>query len=240
MLTTRRRRRRFVILFPGRAGGTFLGTGLAEHPAVTVKTEPLGMLARQSTDQQVRWIHRYLRGPLVSRAEAVGFTTKIDDIARPDALADDMRAVTARVILLDRSNEVKQAISAIRSRRLNEVTGHWNRRSPDHRLGSIEVDPEDFATRLARGRERRLATRAFALSLDLPLLELDYRDLLSTPATTFRRVFEHIGVAPHPVVGSTFKLTNDDLRESVSNFDTLRSGYADTEYEAMFDEVPQT
>src|SRR5690349_9925424 len=97
MPTSRRRLRRFVILFPGRAGGTYLASGLAEHPRITVKTEPLGMLARQGVDQQARWIHTFLRGPRVGRAAAVGFSTKVDDIARPDVLRDELRGVNASV-----------------------------------------------------------------------------------------------------------------------------------------------
>ena len=78
---------------------------------------------------------------------------------------------------------------------------------------------------------------AYATSLDLPLLRIDYRDLMIDPPATLARVFEHIGVEPRPVAGSTLKNTSDDLRESVSNFDELRAPYVGTEYEAMFDEV---
>ena len=39
--------------------------------------------------------------------------------------------------------------------------------------------------------------------------------------------------------GSTVKVTSDDLRESIENFDDLREHYVGTEYEAMFDEVLQ-
>src|SRR4051794_40961286 len=158
MPTRRRHLRRFVILFPGRAGGTYLGTGLAEHPAVTVKTEPLGLLARQGPDAPLRWVHDFLRGPILGRAAALGFTTKVADVPDTDALTAELRGVDASVILLDRANEVKQAISAIRSRRLNEVTGHWNRRSPDHRLGPIPIDAADLAERLPAVRARRQAT----------------------------------------------------------------------------------
>jgi len=237
MPTSRRRLRRFVILFLGRSGGTYLASSLAEHPMISVKTEPLGMLARQGADHQVDWIRAFLRGPVIGRAGAVGFSTKIADIARPDSFADELRAVGASVIWLDRANEVKQTVSVIRARQLNEAIGHWNRRPPDHHLGETAVDPDDFATRLVQVHERRRATREYAESLGLALLRLDYRDLLLDPEAVFRQAHAHIGVRPLPVIGSTYKVTSDDLRESVSNFDELRAPYVGTEYEAMFDEV---
>ena len=99
------------------------------------------------------------------------------------------------------------------------------------------VDPQEFATKLVNNRARKDALIAYATSLDLPLLRVDYRELMLDPPATVARVFEHIGVAPRAVAGSTLKNTSDDLRESVQNFDELRAAYAGTEYEPMFDEV---
>jgi hypothetical protein len=40
-----------------------------------------------------------------------------------------------------------------------------------------------------------------------------------------------------PLEARTLKHTNDDLRQVILNFDELRSGYAGTPYEHMFDEA---
>jgi hypothetical protein len=39
------------------------------------------------------------------------------------------------------------------------------------------------------------------------------------------------------VTGQTLKITSDDLRAAIVNFDQLRANYVGTQYEPMFDEV---
>ena len=39
------------------------------------------------------------------------------------------------------------------------------------------------------------------------------------------------------VTSNSLKVTSDDLRDSVKNFDELRARYVGTPYEPMFDEV---
>ena len=85
MLTTRRgrgkrERERFVILFPGRAGSSYLVTMLAAHPQIEVKSEVLGALRKDGSSAQLEWAARFLRGPLVSRHKAFGFKTKLRDV----------------------------------------------------------------------------------------------------------------------------------------------------------------
>lgn len=231
------RHRRFIVFFPGRAGGSFLASNLADHPDVLMTPEPLGVRrVRIGPEGQTRWVKRYYREPF--RAErAIGLSTKLTDIADPEWFADFLRARHTRVVLLSRANDVKRTISIIRAKVLKEETELWNREAGVRALGPTLVDPDEFATKLERNRARKEALIAYASGLDLPLLHIDYSELMLDPAATLTRVFEHIGVAPRAVEGSTLKNTSDDLRESVRNFDELRSRYAGTEYASMFDEV---
>jgi hypothetical protein len=237
MLVSRVGLRRFVILFPGRSGGTFLASALQQHRSISLRTEPLTASQHLGGDGQARWIHEYLRGPRLGTRRAVGLTTKLGDILDPDATGRVLRDLETRIVLLERRNDVKHAISIIRARALKDSTGSWNRRTPDPGLGPIAVNPEDFAFRLERSRARKAATAAYAEHLGLPLLRVDYAELLTTPTATFARVFEFVGLAPTEVTGETYKVTSDDLRESVRNFDELRARYVGTPLEAMFDEV---
>ncbi len=237
MLVSRAGLRRFVILFPGRSGGTFLASALQQHPSISLRTEPLTASQHLGGDGQASWIHHSLRGPWLGTRRAIGLTTKIADIVDPDATARVLRDLGTRIVLLERRNDVKHAISIIRARALKDSTGSWNRRAADAGLGPIAVSPEDFARRLERSRARKAATAAYAEHLGLPLLRIDYAELLTSPTDTFARVFEFVGLEPTAVTGETYKVTSDDLRESVVNFDELRSRYTGTPLEAMFDEV---
>jgi hypothetical protein len=73
--------------------------------------------------------------------------------------------------------------------------------------------------------------------LKLPKLPLYYEDLLKDKKEFLNRVFAFLEVEPYPVQDTTLKITRDDLRDVITNFDVLRARYLGTEYETMFDEV---
>ncbi|MFM7270470.1 MAG: hypothetical protein ACKO2C_02395 [Actinomycetes bacterium] len=227
---------RFVILFPGRTGSTFLVSALDAHPAIEAKGEVLDGLRSQGSDAQRAWLDRYFRAPLVGRHRAVGFKTKLRDVFDQEHLAQTIAEYDARVVVLDRRNDVKHAVSRITARVLRERTGRWNRYEGSQELGLIQVDPEDFSQRLRAVAEEKQVIRSFADSLGRPYLDLDYEDLLEDPDAAFGRVFDLLGVHRLQVQGSTLKNTSDDLGEVISNYEDLRSRYVGTVYEPMFDE----
>jgi hypothetical protein len=234
------RRRRYIVFFPGRSGGSFLASNLAEHPDVRITPEPLGVRKRSlGAAGQARWVRRHYRASPLVREEAIGISTKLTDICEPRWFADFLRSREVRVVLLSRANDVKRTVSIIRARALNDETGRWNRRDDVETVAPTIVDPDEFAEKLERNRARKEALIEYATSLGLPLLRIDYADLMLDPSSTMTGVFEHIGVPAMPVKGSTLKNTSDDLRESIANFEDLRARYVGTEYEPMFDEVLQ-
>jgi len=182
---------------------------------------------------------RYYRASPLVRERAIGVSTKLTDICDPEWFAGYLRAQEMPVVLLSRDNDVKRTVSIIRARALKDETGRWNRRDGVKSVEPTVVDPDEFAMKLERNRARKEDLIAYATGLDLPLLRIDYRELMLEPAPTMARVFTHIGVPVREVTGSTLKNTSDDLRESVANFDELRAEYVGTEYESMFDEVLQ-
>lgn len=237
MFVFRRNVVRFVILFPGRTGSTFLVSALDAHPDVEAKGEVLDGLRSAGAAEQRAWLDRYFRGPALNRHHAVGFKTKLRDVVDQDHFAAAIERYDARIIVLDRRNDVKHAVSRITARVLRDRTGRWNRYEGSEELGLIEVDPEDFASRLEAVESEKQVIRSFVDRLGRPHLDLDYEDLLADPDGTFRRVFAEIGVRDVAVHGKTLKNTSDDLREVVANFDAIRAPYVGTKYEAMFDDV---
>ena len=140
---------RFVLLFPGRSGSTYLISALDAHPAITAKGEVLDPIRPQGPEAQLDWTRRYFRGPIVNRSTAVGFKTKLRDVLDQDGFARLLTEFDARLIYLDRRNDVKHAISRITARRLKDTTGRWNRYDGDATLEAFDVDLDDFAERLA-------------------------------------------------------------------------------------------
>jgi LPS sulfotransferase NodH len=223
-----------VILFPGRTGSTFLVSALDAHPKVEAKGEVLDGLRAEGVDAQRAWVDRYLRGPVVGRSKVIGFKTKLRDVLDKEAFTAAVERYNTQIIVLDRRNDVKHAVSRITARVLRDRTGRWNRYEGSAGLGLIEIDPEDFASRLSAVEEEKGVIRSYVAGLDRPHLYIDYEDLCADPPATFEKVFKYLGVASLPVAGVTLKNTSDDLREVISNFDALRKLYAGTPYEAMF------
>lgn len=239
MLVLRRRITRFVILFPGRVGSTFLVSALDAHPDIEAKGERLDPLRADGAAAQLDWTRRYLRGPVVNRHRAVGFKTKLRDVVDQDAFGTLLHDLDARIILLDRRNDVKHVVSRITARELKDTTGRWNRYAGDGggRAGAVRIDPDDFDERLRAVVAEKASIVDYVGRLGLPSLYVDYEDLLAEPDATFGAVLRFLGLPSTPMTGATVKNTSDNLRDVIENFDEVRARYAGTPYEAMFDEV---
>ena len=237
MLVVRPQLVRFVILFPGRTGSTFLVSALDAHPDVEAKGEVLDGLRPKGVEAQRAWVERYLRGPAIGRSKAIGFKTKLRDVLDQDAFTAAVERYNTRIIVLDRRNDVKHAVSRITARVLRDRTGRWNRYEGSEALGLLQIDADDFASRLSAVEEEKETIRSYVAGLDRPHLQIDYEDLCLDPPATFKKVFEYLGVRSVPVAGATLKNTSDDLREVISNFDEIRTAYVGTPYESMFDDA---
>ncbi len=225
------------MLFPGRVGSTYLISGLDEHPDVRAEGERLDGLRARGAQAQLEWADRYLRGPLVGGHRAVGFKTKPRDVLDPGAFGELLRARRARIVLLGRRNDVKHAVSRITAKALHESTNRWNRFDESEKVPPVTVDVDDFDRRIRQIVADKEAVAAYAEGLGLPMLRLDYEELLVDPDAAFGLVLDFVGVRRMALRGRTLKNTSDDLRDAVANLDELRSRYAGTEHEPMFDEI---
>src|SRR3954469_3474225 len=184
----------FVLLFPGRSGSTYLISALDAHPGITAKGEVLDPLRPEGPEAQLDWTRRYFRGPILNRSKAVGFKTKLRDVLDQDGFGRILADVDARLIYLDRRNDVKHAISRITARRLKDTTGRWNLHGGAASLQAFEVDVDDFATRLEAVEEEKATIAEYVGEVDRPLLHIDYEDLLAEPGPTFHRVLAFLGL----------------------------------------------
>jgi LPS sulfotransferase NodH len=229
--------RRFVILFPGRVGSTYLVSALAEHPEVVADGERLSGLRPRGAEAQLAWARTFLRGPVVGRARARGFKTKLRDVQDPQGFADLVGDLDVRVLLMSRRNDVKHAVSRVTAKDLHEATGRWNRYDEAGAAPApVHVDLERFHRLLDGVIADKAEIADYVRSLDRPTLEVEYEQLLAGPTAVFAQVQEFLGVRPRDLRGATVKNTSDDLRDVVANFDELRASVTGDEQRAMFDE----
>lgn len=228
---------RFVILFPGRVGSTYLVSALDSHRDIEAKGERLDPLRAAGAQAQLHWTRRYLCGPIINRHRAVGFKTKLRDVLDTEGFELLLHELDARVVLLDRRNDVKHVVSRVTARRLRDTTGRWNRYGTEPPAAPLEIDLDDFDERLRAVVAEKGVIAEFVAGLDRPSLHVDYEDLLAAPEATFDRVLDFLDVRRQPIRGATEKHTSDDLRDVLVNFVALRARYENTVYGPMFDEI---
>jgi hypothetical protein len=230
---------RFVVLFPGRTGSTFLVEALDVHPLVCARYEVMasGLDNRDSPEEQIERARRAFTSPQKRDYRACGFKTKLRDVLDRPGFAALLEELAVRPILLTRRNVVKLNVSSFNAARVHERTGDWNLYE---RQGLADeplwIDPDDFVQRLGEYEQELGELATFVGRLGRPALWLFYENLVLDPAETVAQAFRFLGVEPVSARGRTLKSTADDLRLALRNFDELRGRFAGTRYEAMFDE----
>jgi LPS sulfotransferase NodH len=228
---------RFLILFEGRTGSSYLVTNLLKHPNVRAGWEELPRLKALGHDAQAEWAKKTLSAPLLGRSGAIGFKTKLRDIADHDKFSELLREQAVKIVHMQRRNRVKIAISEINCNVLYARTKQYNVYKKEDRLPAIRIEVSDFKEILDMRERLDKELKVFVEDLGLPTLNVFYEDILLDESNTLNNVYQFIGVPARATKGTSYKNTSDDLREALLNFDELKASVAGTCYEEMFDEV---
>ena len=243
VLTRRSRVTRFVILFPGRVGSTYLVSALDARPDVNAKGERLDPLRSDGADGPARLDPALPARPVPEPVPGGRVQDQAARRARPGSGSPPSCAISTRgwCSWTDATTSSTRSAASPRER-LKDRTGRWNRyerpddpgtpRRGDRRSRRLRGAP----ARRSRRRRRRIADYVAGLGAPPPA-----RRLRGPPRRarrpTFGELLAFLGLTPGALEGATLKNTSDDLREAVANFDELRARYVGTRYEAMFDEV---
>lgn len=228
---------RFVILFEGRTGSSYLVSSLATHPRVRAEGEALVRLKDLGHDAQADWVRRTLAAPLLGKWGAIGFKTKLRDIADREQFAELLREQGVKIIHMQRRNRVKVAISEINCNVLYERTKQYNVYKKEDRLPAIRIEVPDFKEILSMRERLDEELKHFVDGLRLSVMNVFYEDLLLDEENTLNGIYQYLGVPSRMTKGASYKNTSDNLRDALLNFDELRASVAGTSYEKMFDEV---
>ena len=235
---------RFLILFEGRTGSTLMGQMLNQHPQVIHIGEEVSHLQEQGFEAQRAWMERLyfetdqFDDPRIKpNPRAVGFKVKLRKIASPDQLAQYIEAHGLRVIHMIRQNKIKQVVSSVRAIDLHQRTGSYNLDQKDELClpTAYEIPIERFNTTLLWLMEAEHRLDCFISHLSVPVLKITYESILEDYQQAMERLFQFLGVEPVPVTPQARKITPDDLRATLSNFEALKTFYRHTPYGAMFD-----
>jgi len=167
--------------------------------------------------------------------KAVGFKLKHDELVLPEykALRDEIAAdLDFRIIHLHRENLLRRFLSHYVVNRVTHTTlaveGQRVPEVPPVRLDPLECE-RDFETTLRRDAEFRelfAGHRNFSLS---------YEEMIAGDPEKMVGLQNFLGVSPRKLTTTTKKLSNDNLRGAISNFDELRSHFAGSPFAKFFE-----
>lgn len=227
----------FIILFFGRTGSTVLIESLRAQPRIRAEYEILAETKAQGPDVQLERARRcYTSSPSLLPLRAAGFKTKLWDVLDPAGLAQVLREARARIIHMRRDNVVKGAVSTINAERLRERTGQWTMYHDDDRPEPFAIDIPRLKSWIASREEGDEQICAYIRGLELPAMELTYEQLLGQPAEAMRRLGDFLGLRLRPPAlerTRSRKVTPDDLREVLTNYDAVAAALRGTRYEPM-------
>lgn len=229
----------YVILFIERDGSTYLTSLLNSHPDIEAIYERFAVLQQKgaSASEQISWAKEFFTPPIIGKAKARGFKTKLVDVLDLDGFSALLQQKQVRIIQMRRRNRIKAVISRINARRLYETTGNWNLYDKKDRMPPMDIDLDIFNQYLKEREDADNELQEYVEKLQLPTMRIVYEDLLVVKEQTLEQVFAFLNIPNKPVQEKTIKHTSDDLRDVVLNFDQLRAQYVDTPYANMFDEV---
>ena len=227
----------YVLFLVGRVGSTYLTHMLDTHPAIQALGEKSLDFQNRDAVEQVKMTDNWLTPPLIGTTKVLGINAKLVHLADPGKFAQLLHEKNCRIIHLQRRNRVKAVVSHLNGKRLSEATGMWGLFRESDRLPPFSVDPDEFDSVLRKREARDLELADYVDNLQLPTLNLFYEDLQTSKETFLNEVFAFLEVIPKSVHGMTLKITSDDLREVLINFNELRDMYIGTIYEPMFDEI---
>lgn len=224
---------RYVILFQGRAGSTYLTEHLRSHSQIHARFEDLADNINDWNAQLDTMSQLFFGNQFGEQIRAVGFKAKYTDIADIELFRNFVEDNDIKVIHLFRRNLVKLIISIIRADELRRRCGESNLFDRKHELGRIKVKKEDFRRHKRRIRDYR-ELKEFVDGLNADIFRLHYEQLLYGLDHSLGRLWKFLGVDHQKTNASVYKNTPDRLEDAVENLDELRASFP--EYERFFDE----
>ena len=217
---------RYVTLFPGRTGSTYLASHMVSHPQVCARYEILSRHS-DSWETQIECIRTLCEQKHFPVIRAVGFKAKLTKILDRQAFRRYLLANDFRVIHQIRRNRLKYIVSVIRANLLRSEHGRSNVVGDEKKkLGAIEI-PVPIFTRALKRFHAVDRLKKFVDKLEVPKLTVAYEDLLQDERGTLQRVWDFIDVPPVETEGFTKKATPDNIREAVTNIDEIVKAHPD-------------
>jgi LPS sulfotransferase NodH len=227
--------RRFIVLSRSRTGSNMLISLLNSHPNIHAEGEIFRELSGRNYKDVLE--KAFARQPFHVKAKGfkIFYYHPLDDESGGvwDALAslDDLY-----VIHLKRRNILRTLIS----RKIAGIQDVWAIKTTDQHSGTdrkkiaVTFTVDELSEGFGQTREWEQAGED--TFRNHPLISIDYEDLVSHRESTFRKVTEFLGVRYLEPETNLRKQITKSMRETVTNYEELKSAFSGTEWQPFFDD----
>lgn len=233
---------KFIMLFPGRTGSSYITERLNARPNVVMAGEILDQYyeefdARKRMSLQIELVKSFYQQKYPAHIISLGFKSKLypehwteDGLAR---LKDTLKFCGVRKVILSfRKNEIKQVISSLLGRKINNK--EWNITHARNKAKKDYIDPKELRVMLFRYQELQKSVLDFSKRLSASKLTIYYEELLEDEEGLFRRIYNFLGIEYRKTHSKLKKHVNNDLSQVVTNLRSLQSEYIGSPFEKMF------
>lgn len=232
---------KFVLLFQGRTGSTYITERVNAHPDVKMEPEVWGGWGfqvskserSQYSQKQKDWLARFYAQFDDDAIRSIGFKTKLDDVIDKRSFIQFIRKNDIKIIHMTRRNIVKLVISEINAQRLFDATSKWNLDNEDERPGPFVLDLDEFDAKIKWREQIEDWLDGYIKIINNPTLSLCYEDMLFNEVHFFEKFYHFIGTKPADTRSKIIKNTPTDLRQIIINHEELLRKYKYTRYESM-------
>ena len=250
--------RGFVIHFTARSGSTFIIYTLMRHPRIKAHAEVFGGdrlpgNLEQTDQNQIVYFRRLMRpyrieaplGDDISRGFKIQVAREHEQIRNVRRYVKVAKEYDVAKLFLYRKNRVKQVISALRARQVQDLTMQLNSVARAHvfdsetheqvrKLPKLVVRPERLLHALDSLEEGYRTLDSLKADFGGGI-DLFYEDVIADRQRFFEKIFQELGVPSIDVsvTDETKKITSELLSDVVENFDELKARLSGTVYEAQ-------
>ena len=225
-----------ILIAHTRSGGTFLAHCLSNHPDIFCpRGEPLKM-----------W-HGHIPGTKQTQALAIALHAyhykvsmcRLTDVQTSIAIYDYLRRVEAKIVLLERRNLLRCAVSQT----LMNMVNRGELKRPIHTTTTIKpvpvtLSPQAVLERCRWQQEWHERVRQDVAETRLPVLHLTYArvtggEMVSAERVSLReteRICSFLGVEHLPLTASLRAVSPFSLKALVANWDNLEEAVQDSEF----------
>ncbi|MFT5607912.1 MAG: LPS sulfotransferase NodH [Arenicella sp.] len=123
-----------------------------------------------------------------------------------------------KVIVLSRVNSLARYVSYELAKR----TGVWHSSSARNTLNQLYVDPRKFKVFCQQEVAQKSAIEALMSQTECELMRVNYEQLLATPDSTMKTIFEFLGsVSTAKLIQETQKLASSPIQDIITNYSEL-------------------